>query len=448
MVCFYAIVLGCTPRVADVKLPYDAPESFSFSGETEVPDKWWTTFGDEKLNALVDTALQSNLSLLTVWYQLQEAKALVDQSSSFLWPDIDLQLESGISRPEPDFVGGENTQLSLGASYEVDLWGRIRYNIHAEQYRLEATYYDYKTAAVSLSGEIALTWFRLKAARYQNQLVEEQITTNEQVLSLIRARFASGQVKGVDILRQKQLIESTRAQKITLESQIEVLENQLSILLGRPPVASFDVQPQLPDLPPLPETGIPLQLVNRRPDVLSAFNRLQAADREIAAAISNQYPRLELSLDAAIRSNNFSSLLQSQAVSLSGSLLAPIFFGGRLKSEVKRTEAVQQQRLYEYGQTVLIAFQEVENALIQEYKQLQRIAVVEEQVLLAEQTYGQLRIEYLHGSIEYLDVLVALNQEQQLRRDLIDAERELLEIRIALYRALAGGFQKSINNES
>lgn len=447
--CFllYCIILfvGCSPKITKVDLPYDTLNAFSLAGESALPERWWVAFEDPTLNSLIDTALQTNLPLSTAWYQLKESGALVDITSSAKWPQLFLELQSGISIPEPDFVGGENTQLSLRSSYEVDLWGRIRYSAHAAEYRFEASYYDYKTAAVSLSGEVTLTWFRIKATNLQIELLDKQLKTNEEVLALIRARFASGLVRGVDILRQQQLIENTREQKIALESQLGVLINQLSILLGQPPKGSLpgmtDSTSFLPVLPPLPETGVPLQLVNRRPDVQSAYYRLQASDREVAAAISNKYPRLNFSLTAAIRSNSFTGLLQSQALSLSGSLLAPLFYGGRLNAEVDQAEAIRQQQLNDYGQTVLIAFQEVENALLRETKLLEQIKAIESQVNLAERTLGQLRIEYLNGSIAYLDVLVTLNQQQQLRRGLIDARLNLLEIRVALYRALAGGFE-------
>lgn len=432
---------GCSPKIAPVDLPYDTLQTFSLSGEAIADDQWWQEFEDPDLSALIDTALKRNLALNTIWNQFEEAGALVNITSAAKWPEVFLQLQSGISIPEPDFVGGENTQLSLGANYEVDLWGRIRYSAHAEEYRFKATYYDYKTAAISLSGEIALTWFRLKAVTNQLHLVAEQLETNEQVLALIRARFASGQVRGVDILRQQQLIENTKEQEIAIELQQGILQNQLSILLGQPPGKLNDAAAQLPALPPLPQTGIPLQLVNRRPDVQSAFYRLQASDREVAAAISSKYPRLTLDLEAAIRSNTFAGLFESVALSISGSLLAPIFYGGRLNAEVDRTEAIRQQLVNEYGETVLLAFQEIENALIQETKLVEQIEVIEEQVKLAEQTFEQLRIEYLNGSIAYLDVLVTLNQTQQLRRDLINVRLELLETRVALYRALAGGFE-------
>jgi len=405
--------------------------------------KWWHAFDDDTLNILIDSALKNNYSLKASWYQIIQAQAVVSRSRSGLFPQIDLGLRSGISRPEPDFVGGENTQMTLSASYEVDLWGRIRYALHADQYRFQASIFDYKAASISMTGNISLTWFRLKANLAQLNLLIQQIENNEKVLALIRARFAGGQVKGVDILRQKQLIESVNSQKLLVESQVAVLKNQLAVFIGKVPgEINVNDTASLPKLPPMPATGLPMQLINRRPDVLSSYYNLQASDRQLASAISNKYPRFNLSLAGAVRSNsfNFSELIESQASTLSGSLLAPLFYGGQLQAEVDRNEAVKQQALNQYGQTVLNALQEVENALIQEKKQQERIIVLEEQIDLASKTYKQLRIEYLNGSLPYLDVLVAQNQEQQLRRDLINAELAVYEIRIALYRALAGGF--------
>lgn len=442
-----ATFIGCTPKVAKVDLPYDTLKEFSLSGEAAVPMKWWLAFEDPELNALVDSALNVNLSLSNVWYQLEEASALVGIAGSTRWPQISAQVQSGFSVPEPDFVGGENTQLSLRANYEVDLWGRIRYSLHAEQYRYQATYYDLRTAAISLSGEIALTFFRLKATEVQLRLMDEQVETNEQVLALIRARFAGGQVRGVDILRQQQLIENTKEQRIELEIQMALLKNQLAILLSEPPGQDFrnavNISDTLPDLPPLPDTGLPLNLVNRRPDVLSAYYQLQASDRELAAAISNKYPRLNISITTAVRSNSFEGLLESQAGAFAGGLLAPLFYGRRLKEEVNRAEAVRQQQVNIYAQTILTAFREVENNLIQEVKLKEQVAVMEEQLKLATESLGQLRIEYLHGSIAYIDVLSTLTLQQQLRRDIVDVQMGLIETRIALYRSLAGSFPVS-----
>lgn len=150
----------------------------------------------------------------------------------------------------------------------------------------------------------------------------------------------------------------------------------------------------------------------------------------------------------SVRANNVNQLFEGWAYNLAGNLFAPVFQGKALSAEADRSEAVKNQRLYEYGQTILTAFQEVEDALTREQKQVERIQSIEEQLELARQTYEQLRLEYFNGMSNYLDVLTALGEEQQLRRDLISANQTLFEYRIALYRAIAGEFETSdVNGE-
>jgi len=432
---------ACAPKVMDATLPLNAPDQFSYTGEQELPQRWWTSFEDQRLNELMRQALDSNFNLLAAWQRFRAAQALADRESSFLLPDIEAFFTAGRSIPEPDFRGGENQQIGMSANYEVDLWGRIRATVQAERYRTEATQADYQAAAISLSAEITRTWYQLMAAQRQLGLAEQQVETNESILKLIAARFGSGQIRGVDILRQKQLVEATREQQIIVESQIAVLENQLAVLLGKPPQQEIRYEPDSLTLPPpLPRTGVPTELVRRRPDVQSAFYLLQAADRDLAAAISARYPRLSINLSASARSNEIEDVFRNWAYSLGANLVAPLFYGGRISAEINRTEAVKSQLLYEYGQTVLIAFREVEDALIQELKQRERLEVLEEQLKLAQQAYRQLRIEYFNGLSDYLAVLAAANQEQQLQRDLISAKLTLIDSRVSLYRALAGGF--------
>ena len=443
LLCSLLLILAaCTPKTSKVALPLDPPEAFSLSGDVAAPERWWTAFEDTTLNSMVSHAIDSNFSLKIAWQRFEAAEAIVDRESSYLFPDIEASLQGGTSYPQPDFVGGENLRFGLSSAYEADIWGRFRSRIEAEEFRAEASFYDYRAAAVSLSAEISQIWYQLLANWQQLIIVEQQIETNEKILDLIRARFGSGMVRGVDILRQEQLVEAGREQLILLESRVEVLEHQLAVLLGLPPEYELDYLPDsLPALPPLPATGIPAELVQRRPDVQVAFLLLKAADREVAAAISDQYPRFSISGDISARANSAEALFQDWAYSLAGNLLAPLFYGGRLRAEVERSKAVKEQLLYEYGQTVLFALQEVEDALVLERKQRERIAVLKKQLSLAEQTYEQLQIEYFNGLRDYLDILTALDQEQQLRHDLVEAKLELLEYRIALYEALAGGFE-------
>lgn len=447
----FAVFSGCSPRTSVSNLPVETPEAFSDTGEVPLEEEWWTSFGDEQLNRLVATALDSSFTLLSAWQRVKVANAVVDRETSSLWPQVDASAQSGLSRPEPDFVGGENVRLGITASYEVDLWGRLRSAVRAERFRSEATYYDYQTAAITLAADVALTWYRLQASWNLLQLTELQISTNEDIIRLIRARFGIGQIRGVDILRQEQLLEATLQRKHQLEAQIGVLENQLAVLLGQPPQQPVMYEPDsLPELPPVPETGLPAELVERRPDVRQSFSLLEAADQEVASAISSQYPRINLSTTYALRSNNFQDLWTQWAYSLAGGLTAPLFYGGRLSAEVDRTKAFKQQRLYEYGQTVLVAFQEVGDALVQEQNQLEVIASLEDQVELSTRAYEQLRIEYFNGFSDYLAVLTELTTVQQLQRDLVNARITLIEFRIALYRALAGGFEtdRETNSET
>lgn len=440
--CLLAFLSGCAPRTMDASLPLAPPPSFSAPGGQEMPARWWAAFEDRQLAAAVDSALANNFSLRAAWQRLLAAQAVVERESSALLPDLEASIQSGVSFPRPDFVGGENVRLGLSSQYEVDLWGRIRAGADAERFRADATFADYQAAALSLSAEIALAWFQLAEARGQARQAGQQLETNEQIIDLLRARFGSGLIRSVDILRQQQLAEATREQRVGAESRAEVLEHRLAVLLGVAPQGELQAVPDsLPQLPPLPETGIPAELVRRRPDVQTAFHLLQAADRDLAAAISNKYPRLSLSASTSIRSNDIDNLFENWAYSIAGNLLAPIFYGGQLRAEADRNEAVRNQRLYEYGQATLIAFREVEDALVRESKQSERIGVIEEQLALARQTYGQLRVQYFNGAGNYLDVLTALTQAQQLRRSLLSARLGLLEFRIALYRALAGGFE-------
>ncbi|MDT0643775.1 TolC family protein [Zunongwangia sp. F363] len=425
-----------------MEAPIEEPEEFSYSGAEIIPDKWWLSFEDPGLNALVKQGLDENLALAGNWEAFQAALAVVRRESSYLWPAIDATARSAISRPQPDFAGGENLQLGLSASYEVDLWGRIQSGIEAEEFRAQATFYDYQTAAMTLSAEISTTWYQLLTARAQLELANQQIETNEDIMRLIRARFVGGQIRAVDILRQQQLLESTRNQKIQYETQVALFENELSVLLGTPPQnePAFP-QDSLPELPPLPETGLPLELIRRRPDVLQAYNLVLAADRDMAQAIRSKFPRLSLNLQGQMRSNNYNNLFQDWAYTLAGNIVAPLLYAGRLRAEVSRTEALKQRQLYLYGQTVLTAFREVEDALVREIKQKEQLEVLQSRLELAEKTNRQLRLEFLNGITEYLDVLLALDQEQQLQRDILEARQILLEIRISLYRSLAGGFE-------
>ncbi|WP_434036351.1 TolC family protein [Formosa sp. 4Alg 33] len=437
----FLLFFSCSPKFSEISLPIEDVKEFSTTGERVLEDKWWMAFEDDQLNTLIDSAMQRNFDLAATWQQFLATQATVSIETSNLWPQIDAGAQTAENFPLNDFTGGENTQIGLSASYEIDLWGRLRTAVQAEKFRAEANLYDYRAAAISLSAEIATTWYELLAAKKQLQITDDQIQTNQDIIKLMRSRLVGGQIRSVDILRQAQLLESTKEQHIIYSTNLQILENRLAVLLGRQPQESLVFSEHFfPNLPELPATGLSLELVRRRPDLQQSYAVLLAADRDMAAAVRNKYPRISINIDGQLRSNNFANLFENWAYSLAGNILAPIFYGGQLQAEVERAEAIKQQRLFEYGQTTLVAFQEVEDGLIQEVMQKKRTENINRQLELSQKSNKQLRIEFLNGFSPYLDVLIGLNQEQQLRRDYVDAQLRQILMRIRLYRALAGSF--------
>ncbi len=438
----FLIVQSCTPKITTIPPPIEEPQEFSTNEGEPLIDQWWKSFEDEQLNALIDSAFDNNMDLNNLYQRIIAAEAVRKSESTFLLPDIEAGAQTAISRPEPDFAGGENTQIGASASYEIDLWGRIRAGVQAADYRIDGNYYDYKTAAMTLSANVARLWFRLLVIQDQLELINQQVETNLEVIELIKARFGAGQVKGVDVLRQEQLLEQSKSLKFQFEADLRQTENQLAVLLGKAP-QNFDValRDSLPNIPPAPAAGMPLELIRRRPDVQRDYSFLMAADRDMAVAVRSKYPRLSLDLSTQARSNTYDQLFSNWAYTLGANLFAPLLYWGRLQAEVDRTEAVKNQQLFQYGQTVLTAFQEVESALINEERQNRQIEILRKRLKMAQQTNKQLRTEFIYGFSQYLDVLLSQDQEQELQRNLLEAVLEQYEIRISLYRALAGDFE-------
>jgi len=438
--------VGCADDEAPPPLVIEAP-LFSSSGEIPTPDRWWTSFGDPALNRQIAYSLSENLTLASALQRLRAAAALARREESDLLPDL-----NGVSSAEGTFrsFGPDDGLFSLGleTSYQVDLWGQIESRVEAEWLRASATREDYHAIALTLSAEIAGTWFSLIEAHAQLELLAEQLETNLLGLKLQETRFKGGdeRVGSADVLRQRQLVESTREQMVIARARVDVLEHRLAVLEGRPPQnARYDVGSALPPLPPLPSTGLPSELIHRRPDVRRDYLALVAADRDLSAAITDRYPRLDLGGSLTTLATRSTNLFQDWIFVIAGQIFAPIFDGGQREAEIERTEAVLQELIADYGQTVLVAFGEVEDALALEYYQRQQVESLQKQYDLARQASKELRDRYFGfgeeiGETEYLDVLTATTTEQQLQRDILSARLDLILTRISLYLALAGGF--------
>ncbi len=420
------------------------PEAFSSSGSDALPDRWWTAFGDGQLNALVERALEENFSLRTARDRLDQAWAVAERAGAEAKPGLDAT--GGLSREARKVAGLDRayaTDFSLGieAGYEVDLWGRVGASRDASLLDALATEEDLHAAAVGVSAEVGRTWHRLIEQRLQLGLLDEQIATNEKHLDVITLKFRRGQVSATDVLQQRQLVESTRGERVLVESSLSVLEHQLAVLLGQPPGA-LDLAPDgdLPGVPPEPQTGLPLELIRRRPDVRAAELRIRAADRRVAVAIADRFPALRLSARGDTSAEELSGLFEGWLTNLAASVAAPLLDAGLRRAEVERTRAVLSERLNSYGDVVLAALQEVEDALSQEASQSEYVASLARQLELSGQSAAQTLENYTKGTADFTRYLTTLLSHQRLQRTFLQARLELVLSRIALYRALAGSW--------
>jgi NodT family efflux transporter outer membrane factor (OMF) lipoprotein len=435
---------ACSQPLAEVQTPVTLPQSFTIQGEQPLPDQWWLSLEDDQLNQLIEQALDQNLDLKMAWDRLALAQAQAKKIGAPLLPQLDGA--AGIEREVRRSNGSRNTastySMSLTASYELDLWGKLRSARDAATYEAHASQYDVYTAAITLTSSVAQTWYQLIEQLGQIKLLDEQIKINEQVLELVESRFRRGQAAASDVLRQKALVESRRGDRILADNQVQIYKHQLSVLLGKLP-NELDVTPpaEMITLSKLPQTGLPTDLIKRRPDVQSAFIGIMVADRNLAEAIADQYPTIGISLSAGSSAEHIRDLFDNWFANIAANLVAPLFDGGERKAEVLRQKALVSQALHTYHQAILDAITDVEDALVSEAHQAMYIDSLAKQLDLNQQAVSRIRDQYTKGGQDYLDVLDSLLDLQSTERELLSASQQMIQDRITLYRALSGSWQ-------
>lgn len=432
--------------------PVAVPREFSQTGQGEGPDRWWLSFGDAELNGLMERAFAGNLDLQAAWARVAQAQAIARRTGADDDVKLTADLEATRFRTETRTPTGglrKSTDslysLSFAVSYEVDLWRRLESLTQAAALDLQISRNDLDAAAISLAGQIAETWYALKEQHAQEKLLLEQMRVSRTYLDLVEWRFSQGQASAVEVYQQRTQVASLESQLPLVRGQGKVRAHLLSVLAGRPPgeeVASPD--DALPGVPALPALGIPSQLLTRRPDVRAAHARLRAADYRVAAAVADRLPALRLSATSVYSGPEPSEMFNSWVWGIAGNIVYPILDERRRAAEQARTEAVVQEYARVYGQTVLTALREVEDALFLEAHQRQHVASLGRRLELAKATLRQSRLHYVNGLSDYLPVLIALQGVQALEREIVSAQVQLIVYRIQLHRALGGAWPREL----
>ncbi len=422
--------------------------------------EWWKTFRDPTLDRLINTAYQENLPLQVAGVRVLEARAQLGQAIGSLYPQTQ-QAQGSLTYSRTSsrsFQGSfskifeySQAQLGLGASWELDFWGRFRRSIESADYSLLASVADYDNTLVSLLADVAQNYVAIRATERRLEIARRNAETQAQSLALAEIRFRGGTTSERDVEQARTQLASTQALIPTFESQHRQLANALCVLLGRPPgkLAELDAGVGgIPVAPPYVAVGIPAELLRRRPDVRQAELKAAAQSAQIGVAKAELYPAFSLTgqfgfLSANVGEYSLSDIAdwRSRFGSIGPTLRWNFLNYGQITNNVRVQDARLQELLIEYQHTVLTAQREVENNLVAFLKSGDRAGLLAESTEAAQRSLNLAMVQYREGITDFTTVLTAQQQLLKQQDDLAVTLGEISGNLVGVYRALGGGWQ-------
>jgi len=425
--------------------------------------QWWSTFNDPLLTTLISRAVASNLDLRLAVARIREARAVrgvvapdsqPQVAASGAYTRIRRSTNTIVLPTDPASASLANLferdsdlfQIGFDARWELDLFGGVRRAVEAAQADIDAALAEHQTVLVSLLGEVARNYLELRGAQAQLAITRDNLAAQQDTLNLSRVRFQAGLSNELDVVRAEAQVATTVSQLPALESQARQTIHRLGVLLGQEPGSlSAELASTAPLPPPAPEiaVGLPVDLLQRRPDIRHAERALAAATARVGVATADLYPRLALTGILGLQSMQLSDLPQtaSQFWAFAPSIRWPIFDAGRIRANIHVQDARQEQALVRYEQTVLTALEDVENALAaysqEQVRQRSLAAAVEAQrhaVALANELYTK-------GLSDFLNVLDAQRSLLAAESQRVQSNTALSSHVVALYKALGGGWE-------
>lgn len=443
-----ALLAGCVTGPAYERPTMEVPGAYKegVQWKTAEPSdhvprgRWWEVFGDAQLNGYMDAVEVSNQSLRVAEAQYRQARALARQARAALFPSVTGSLDATRSGSRT----GVRDQISLGAdaTWEVDVWGRVRRNVESGEAVVQASVADLEAVRLSIRSDLATNYFQLRVLDAQKRLLEASASAFETTMKLTRNRYAAGVAGRLDVALAETQLKSVQAQAIDVGVQRAQLEHAIAVLLGRAP-AEFAIEPAglnivMPRIP----TGVPSQLLERRPDIAAAERRAAAANAQIGVAQAALFPVLGLSASAGYQAGTMGNLLSasSRVWSLGPTLAVSLFDAGRRRAVTDQAIAIYDERVAEYRQTVLTAFREVEDNLAALRILSEESAVQDEAVKSARETVVLTTNQYKAGLVSYLNVVAVQTSQLNNERTAMTILGRQLSAAVLLVRALGGGW--------
>ncbi len=450
VVIFAVMATSCTymPKTKEsqqaAKGAVNAPDAWAtVAGKYgDISIKWLESFDDPVMLKLILEGKANNINLRLAAGNMEKAWLLARQAGAALRPGVDLSFggtETG-NVDGGDSVG--NFDIGLTASWELDVWRRISAGVSAAQASAQAVGADYVYAQHSLSANIAKTYLKVIEAKLQTEISRKNVSILKETMRITKVKYEYGLSSGQDIALNRTNLASAQEQMIRLEGIQRDALRALELLLGRYPSASLEIPDALPDLPPQPPAGVPSEILERRPDIVSAERKIAAAFDAIAEAKAARLPRFSLTSSVSGASSSLSEVLDPSNMvwRMGANLLAPLLDGGKRKIDVELANVEQKQAISNYAQTALTAFSEVENNLDLGRVLADRKTALDEVFTQSGIAYHIADLRYKEGEIDLLDTLIIQQQAILAESDLQAIKRVQLEQRINLYLALGGGW--------
>ena len=428
----------------------------------QLSDTWWQLYGDAELNQLIGRLNVSNQNLAAAEAQYRQARALLGNARAAFYPTLSAGAgvkragqgggSSTLSTSDGINVSGANAaqisksyDLSLNVAWEMDVWGKLRRDLQANQANFEASAADLAALRLSLQAELAQSYLQLRVLDEQARLLNATVAAYQRSLQVTENQYQAGIVPKSDVSQARTQLHSTRAQAIDLEWQRAQREHAIAVLIGvAPSELSIAVRDSLPQLPTLPVT-VPSQLLERRPDIASAERKMIAANAQIGVAAAAWYPSLNLSASGGYNGGSFADWvnLPNRVWSIGPQLALTLFDGGARRAQVDSASASHQQSVATYRQTVLDSFREVEDYLVQLRVLEQEADAQQQAVAAAVESLRALENQYRAGIVDYNSVVSVQSSALSNQRNALSVLGTRLTASVQLIAALGGGWDSA-----
>jgi len=414
---------------------------------------WWEIFDDPQLNLLEERVIISNQNIAVAEAQFSQARALVQSARSGYFPTVAagasfVRVRRSANVGGGTFAGADTTSdflLPVNASWEPDIWGKVRRTVESARAGAEASAADLEAVRLSARAELAQDYFQLRALDAERKLLDETVIAFQKSLELTRNRYASGVASRADVLQAETQLKSTQAQALDIGVQRSQLEHAIALLVGKPasdfslPAAPLDA------VPPYIPIGLPSELLERRPDIAAAERRVASANALIGVAESAFYPSITLSASGGFEASSLSKWLSwpSRFWSVGTAIAETVFEGGLRRSLTDQARAAYDADVASYRQTVLTGFQEVEDNLAALRILEEEAGMQDEAVKAARQTVTVVTNQYKAGTVSYLDVIVSQTTALNNERTAVGIQGRRMIASISLIKALGGGWESS-----